>query len=609
MAKKQAIIKDTATSLNPTESFQSSIDLNKEAWALRKKNPQKALELAKKAELIAEKNRDDHQIAASKSILGEALFWLSDFEEGLTCAEDALLLFKKIKDDHGIAVSYNTIGNIYHRQSNCDLALDYHLKSLDLRKKLSDRSEEGYSLNNIGNIYLEIGDYANAMEYYIQSLKIAQDMKDARGEAGSLNNIGNVYQRLEEYENALDYYHKCLAHIQNFQDVTIETSCLNNLGSLYHLNKDYEKALSYFFNSLEITRKLNDKWGEELLMVNIGNVYLSLDEDAKARQYFMDSLSLSQDIGDLEGQIEGLLGLGRLYLKELDGNHALTFLNQALELVQNASYQESIYRIHESLTEAYELINDPEQALHHCKKFIALKDEFFQNEITKKTRVLKIRYESEQAQNEKETYRLKNEELAAAYERLRSLNISLREANEQKSQLLEQLRVQTQALEKQTREDSLTGLNNRRYLDFLLAQEFERTKRYNSALSVAIADIDHFKRVNDNFSHQIGDEVLKQVAVIFKQNSRVIDTISRYGGEEFVFFFPETPLQKAILACEKIRKSIETFNWKAIHKNLHVTISIGITSDISVQSHEKMISLADNKLYEAKQKGRNQIRY
>ncbi len=609
MAKKQPPIKQTKLHTRPQNPTQATIDMNKEAWLLRKKNPQKALKLAKKAHVLSEQNRDDAQIAASKSIIAEALFWLSEYEEGLIYAEKALQLFKKSEDDHGKAVCYNTMGNIYHRLSNCDLALEFHLKSLDLRRKLSDQSEEGYSLNNIGNIYLEIGDYASALDYYIKSLRISQDMKDARGEAGCFNNIGNVYQRLEEYENALDYYHKCLSLIQQGQDKNIETSCMNNLGSLYHLNKDYEKALSYFFNSLEITRQLHDKWGEGLLMVNIGNVYLSLEEDGKARQYFMDSLSLSQTIGDLEGQIEALLGLGKLHLKEREGTEALPFLNQAFELANNSSYQETLYRIHESLTQAYEETKETDLALIHCKKFVTLKDEFFQNEVNKKTRVLKIRYESEQAQNEKEIYRLKNEELAVAYERLRGLNISLREANEQKSQLLEQLRVQTQALEKQTREDSLTGLNNRRYLDFLLSQEFERSKRYNSALSVAIADIDHFKRVNDNYSHQIGDEVLKKVADIFKHNSRVIDTISRYGGEEFVFFFPETPLEKAVLACEKIRNAIENHDWEYIHKGLRVTISIGITSDMSVQTHEKMISLADNKLYEAKQKGRNQIRY
>jgi len=595
--------------LATNDSRKNYTDVNKRAWSLRKKDPQKAFDLAKNALISAEKNRDEPQQAMARSTIAEALFWLSEYEQAISEADSALKLYNKADDAYGKAVCYNTLGNVYHRLSNCDLALEYHLKSLHLRKELSDHSEEGYSLNNIGNIYLEIGDYANALEYYIDSLKISQDMKDTRGEAGCLNNIGNVYQRLEEYESALDYYHKCLSLMQEIHDKNIESSCYNNLGSLYHLNKDYEKALSYFFNSLEITRQLNDKWGEGLLMVNIGNVYLNLEEAKKARQYFMDSLSLSESINDLEGQVEALLGLGQLFLKEQDGSNALVHLKQALEIVRGASYQESLYRIHELLTEAYELTNQNEMALQHCKKFIKIKDGFLKNEVTKKTRVFKIRYEAEQAQNEKEIYRLKNEVLSAAYERLRSLNVSLREANEQKTQLLEQLRVQTHALEKQTREDALTGLYNRRYLDFLLAQEFERSKRYNNALSVAMADIDNFKRVNDSFSHQIGDEVLKKVAFIFKQNSRIIDTISRYGGEEFVFFFPETPLQKAILACEKIRKAIELFEWKKIHPKLHVTISIGVTSDISVQSHEKMISLADTKLYEAKQKGRNQVRY
>ncbi|ACF14183.1 diguanylate cyclase and serine/threonine protein kinase with TPR repeats [Chloroherpeton thalassium ATCC 35110] len=588
---------------------QEIISLLADAWQKRNTHPKTSQELAEKALRLSEQHDFSKGIAESYATLAECYFWLSEYEDGIGFAEKSLALFKTLNDLSGQARAFNTLGNIYQRIGDYDAALENHTQSLKLRDELGVSSDKASSLNNLGNIYLETGDYPNALQNYMNSLQLMQEAKDARGMAGCYNNIGNIYQRLEEYEDALDYYHKCLTLTNNIKDRWIEASCLNNLGSLFHQNKDYDKALAYYHDSLEISRELEDRWGKGLLLANIGNVHLSQSENKKAHEFFIKSLLLTSEIDDTEGKIEALLGLGKLAYDGGNISEALTYLSEALSLTEEGGFQELCYRTHELLSDAYELLGDISSAYKHYKAFNEMREAYFSNEMKKKTRVLKVRYESEQNLKEKEIYRLKNEELAAAYERLRSLNRTLREANEQKSQLLEQLRVQTIALEKQTREDPLTGLYNRRYLTFLLLQEFERAKRYNSALGVAMADIDHFKNVNDTFSHQVGDEVLKIIAKIFIQNCRIIDTVARYGGEEFVFFFPETPLDKAVSASEKIRKAVANYDWNSVEKGLTVTVSIGVTANIDVPSHEKMLSLADEKLYEAKATGRNRVCY
>ncbi|MGQ9806875.1 MAG: GGDEF domain-containing protein, partial [Chlorobiales bacterium] len=118
-----------------------------------------------------------------------------------------------------------------------------------------------------------------------------------------------------------------------------------------------------------------------------------------------------------------------------------------------------------------------------------------------------------------------------------------------------------------------------------------------------------FKKVNDTYSHQIGDEVLKRVAILMQMNCRKEDVVARYGGEEFVLLFPETTTEKAVIACEKVRTAIEKFDWSHIHPDLKITISIGICGDTSQPSFEKMLSIADQHLYRAKQNGRNQVCY
>lgn len=201
---------------------------------------------------------------------------------------------------------------------------------------------------------------------------------------------------------------------------------------------------------------------------------------------------------------------------------------------------------------------------------------------------------------ESELHRIKYVELARAYE-------DLRVVNDEKSKLVSKLRQQAEVLDRQTKEDCLTGLHNRRFLDDQLPQEISRARRFERDLTVVMADIDNFKRINDQFSHQVGDEVIRTVARILRESCRMIDIVARFGGEEFVLLLIETPVHKARMLCEKIRSAIELYEWSAIDPALHVTISMGLTDDLTEANSQAMLSDADASLYDAKRAGRNQI--
>jgi diguanylate cyclase (GGDEF)-like protein len=207
-----------------------------------------------------------------------------------------------------------------------------------------------------------------------------------------------------------------------------------------------------------------------------------------------------------------------------------------------------------------------------------------------------------------EELRRVNESLMRANEAAEMIIQDLKAVNEEKSRLLVQTREQAILLENLARQDVLTRLANRRYLETSLRYEFERAKRYGRALSVAILDVDHFKKVNDTFSHQTGDEVLRRLGAILPATIRASDLAARYGGEEFVLVFSDTALDAATKVCENICKAIESYNWKEIHPELSLSCSIGVSADTTVPNFEKMLSLADEKLYEAKRNGRNQVR-
>ena len=140
-----------------------------------------------------------------------------------------------------------------------------------------------------------------------------------------------------------------------------------------------------------------------------------------------------------------------------------------------------------------------------------------------------------------------------------------------------------------------------------LEREYARSRRYDHAFSVVVCDIDHFKRVNDDFSHQMGDEVLRRVAQLLRGSVRQSDTAACYGGEEFVLLFPETSAQDAARVTQRIRVSVADYPWHTLHPDLKVTLSAGVSDDPDAASFDKLVSLADRKLYEAKRGGRNRV--
>jgi two-component system, cell cycle response regulator len=124
---------------------------------------------------------------------------------------------------------------------------------------------------------------------------------------------------------------------------------------------------------------------------------------------------------------------------------------------------------------------------------------------------------------------------------------------------------------------------------------------------VALADVDHFKGINDRFSHAVGDEVLKCVGEVLRSHCRLGDLAGRYGGEEFMLVFRHLEMRPAAEICERIRRAVEAWDWQSIHPHLRVTLSMGLASSTSFDDAQGLIDAADHWLYEAKHHGRNQI--
>ncbi|GAC17673.1 GGDEF domain-containing protein [Paraglaciecola arctica] len=156
--------------------------------------------------------------------------------------------------------------------------------------------------------------------------------------------------------------------------------------------------------------------------------------------------------------------------------------------------------------------------------------------------------------------------------------------------------------------DPLTELYNRRYMNDLVDKEIQDFNRTNDGIGIILIDIDYFKKINDQYGHKVGDDVLVRVAQIIKKQVRKQDLISRWGGEEFLIILPDTPLIDVQLSAERIRAAFLTYDWlKEIGEDVSPTITAGISELKQAESLDSAIARADRALYKGKADGRNRV--
>ncbi len=186
--------------------------------------------------------------------------------------------------------------------------------------------------------------------------------------------------------------------------------------------------------------------------------------------------------------------------------------------------------------------------------------------------------------------------------RIKRLQEALEEREKELLEVNERLRFMSQT-------DGLTGLDNRRHLNDRIDEMFQHAQRLNEPFSLAMCDLDKFKSVNDTYGHQAGDEVLKQLARILKDEAREIDRVGRYGGEEFMFLLPGTVLDAAVTFAERVRKRIEANTFTFDGGTLQRTASFGVSGwpHPTITDSDALVRTADDALYVAKETGRNRV--
>ncbi len=270
-------------------------------------------------------------------------------------------------------------------------------------------------------------------------------------------------------------------------------------------------------------------------------------------------------------------------------NEALSYVQQSLvtSLKSSNSIREKMTVLNQQIEQQIDLLGRETQGAKSLEQLQLLVSE-------------KLGAISSSLREKEQLERLERETMLSA---LQDMDKRLKELEEEASQFRKRLAEQ----KFRSLQDALTELPNRASFDERYELELKRFKRYGKPLSVVLADVDHFKNINDSYGHSAGDKTLKVIAKALRQSLRESDFIARYGGEEFVLLFPETPIEELEGPLNLIREKIKRIPFKFKDQNVPITISFGATQVKTSDTGRAAFDRADEALYDAKHAGRDKV--
>ncbi|MDX2007632.1 MAG: diguanylate cyclase [Meiothermus sp.] len=519
----------------------------------------------------------------------------TEVPQAVALAQQALEQARKVGFKDGEAQALRTLGVAYYLQARHEEAFAALTQGRDLAHQLHDWATERDCLSYLGAVFSMLGELDSALESVEQAYQASLQLGDPGGVSASLNNLGNLYDQMGRYQEALESKLEAVEITRKNGDQTREATFWGNLVVSYNHVGQLERAVASAHELLQFVADKGRPDVEVRTLVNLGEALGKLGRFNEAREVLSRAESRVREMGMREGEVYCNLNMSLVYLAEKLPDPAIASLTHALEIAQMLGARELQAQIHQRMSEAYCLDGRFESALEHYQIYHALERDLRAEQIERKMRVFGTQRKLEKAQDEAKIAHLENVKLKELIDRL--------ERTER------ELRHKTKELEVQATQDPLTQLYNRRYLEQTLSHHYAEAQNNDQKLSVMLCDVDNFKKINDNFSHQIGDVVLQTVAYLMRDHCRGSDIVARYGGEEFVVVMPYTPIKQAVIACERLRETIQNHDWAKVHPDLRVTISMGLTADTSHPNHEKMLDTADAKLYVAKRSGKNRLEY
>jgi len=487
----------------------------------------------------------------------------------------------------GMASALALLAHLSAVRGEAETAVEQASRALDLLE-----SQEPTPLG--GDLYLTIGIARHQTGTFIEALRslmTAQHIADMTGDrslaAHALDRIAMVYHATQRSEFALDMQIRALAIHRELRDEVGEALVLTHMAYTYLGLDRFREARDLALKAL--------RWAEQehslhLLMKaldTIAEVYRSTGELDMAAEYSARSYRLALEHRSAPDRGDALFTMARIAVERERYAEALDAAQRSLSVAQALGRTVEEYSCHELLSRIQERRGDSACALAHARCHHSLERKHMNQETASRLAALQVEHEVEAARKDAEIHRL--------------TSIALQRE-------IEQGRVAQTRLEAQASLDPLTGLFNRGYLS-MLADDLERALASGLHVSVILADIDLFKRINDAHGHFAGDRALIAVARLLRDNARDTDTPVRYGGDEFMVLLVGNGADETRLIAERVRRAVQSNPVEHAGVSIPMTTSMGVAS-ADAAHFEGLVALigrADRALYAAKQAGRNRV--
>jgi|GEM_PF-2376735 len=494
--------------------------------------------------------------------------------------------------------------------ANVELTLQLTEVLLTKARELEDANLEGQAHYNRGAVYAQTGNHSSALDSLLLALYSFENTQNDRDIARIKGGLALIYVEIGEYELAKPYFMEALRSHELRGDKMNMAIVLQNQGFMKIQLGDYDSAKVDLLKALSYTDEIGHNAFLPTLYKNLGKIEMNLNNYQAATEYFNKAIT-EAEFSDLEHhQSEILREYARLHY--IQGQ-----IPAAREKLRGSFQVANKFELIKQLRDNYLLLADIEVSEENYKQAYQARDQA--SVIREQMGESKIA--SNLSRLERYTTRLKEQNKRLVLEQEKKIATLAAE----REQLLKNFSFvvagiavllgiyffrrfshtnqQAVHFEKQSKIDAMTGVWNRRAGEAQLARLCTRDTSNLTVFSIAMLDIDHFKKVNDKFGHDVGDQVIIAICNLIQESLRPADMLCRWGGEEFIIIWDNFHADKASAICERIRHKIEVTPIDPVGE---LTVSIGISMFEDDDIYE-LIKRGDQALYHAKHLGRNRV--
>ncbi len=519
-------------------------------------------------------------------------------------------------------------GQKYFSEENYTKALSQFSKARILCEKNNHKEDLLYVkiLRRTGDCYYYLGDYKKAVKLYESAIEQLNSLLKKNGnkdmlihKAHLLTMLGNIF-KIIDCKKAIPYYKEALNIYKKTDFKPGIGGCFLNLGDCFSDTENLDKAIEFTKKSIPYFKK-DDFYSLSIAYSNLSDFYIEKKDFNNAIHALEKSVFYSIKGNRKRQLLFNYLKLGKLMKEQQKCDKAIDSFNKALEMAIKTHDKEAIRKTLLVMADCYAKSGDYRKAYLYALEFIKNSKELFSKQLIEQLASLENKHNTKAMEQKlKKLEKISQKQQKSLFLHKTTLSIVIIFVIvflillKQRQKLIEDIEKKNKDLElllgtieKVSKTDDLTGLPNRRGLMEYLEREISRAIRQKETFCFAICDLDNFKLINDNFSHQVGDIVLMAISRTFQDLIRKVDIVARFGGEEFIFVFPNTSLENAQKVCEKIRKTIEETEFVVHDKPIKVTLTFGITQFSPQKNFEQLLQEADKALYKGKENGKNMV--